>query len=66
MQLSMHFHLGQNQMLSQQLQLVSSRPAPTEYQPDVRDIPNDASSSILTVADNSSNEIADYQTPVAD
>ena len=31
---------------------VSCTPAPAEYQPDVRDMPNDESDSVLTVADN--------------
>ena len=42
---------------------VSCTPAPAEYQPDVRDIPNDESGSVLTVADNKADEC---QTPVAD
>lgn len=46
---------------------VSNTPAPREYQLDVsQDAPNDKSSSVLTVTDNASNEMAEYQTPIAD
>ena len=57
---------------------VSCTPAPTEYQPDIRNAPNDESGSVLTVADNetdecqtpvldtANNEVADYPIPVTD
>ena len=52
---------------------VSCTPAPTEYQPDVRDAPSDESASVLTIADNEADECqilvannAECQTPVVD